>query len=350
MELFDTEVMAKAFMTKDSSFDGLFYIGVKTTGIFCSPSCSAKKAKRENLHFFRSTAEALVAGYRPCKICKPIQKPGSTPKAIKQLIEKVTRNPSIKLGETELKQAGSDPDTVRRWFKRHHGITFHEWHRALRINTAFKKMENGASVTDSAYDAGYDSLSGFNDSFRSIFGRSPSESRGRRVIDLHRFDTPLGPMIACASGMKLCMLEFSDQAIQESELKDWANEMDATVMAGKNDLFGQLETELEEYFKGSRKAFTIPLHTPGTPFQMAVWRQLQSIPYGATCSYKEQAEAIGKPKAVRAVANANGMNRITIIIPCHRVIGSDGTLTGYGAGIWRKKYLLDLEKKYRGNG
>lgn len=345
MELFDRKVMTEAFMSKDASFDGLFYIGVETTGIFCTPSCRAKKAKRENLSFYKTAAEALRAGYRPCKICKPSQIPDRTPEPIKQLIDEVTENPSIKLKEEALKIRGTDPDTVRRWFKKHHGMTFHEWHRSLRINTAFKKMENGTSVTDAAYDSGYESLSGFNDSFQSIFGRSPSESRGSTVIDLHRFDTPLGPMIACAKGKSLCMLEFSDHTVQDRELKELARQMDATVMVGTNDLFEQLEEQLAEYFEGTRKTFDIPVHTPGTPFQMAVWRQLQTIPYGRTCSYKEQAEAIGKPKAVRAVANANGLNRITILIPCHRVIGSDGTLTGYGAGVWRKKYLLDLERQ-----
>ncbi|MFZ1378261.1 MAG: methylated-DNA--[protein]-cysteine S-methyltransferase, partial [Saprospiraceae bacterium] len=131
----------------------------------------------------------------------------------------------------------------------------------------------------------------------------------------------------------------------ETELKSIAKLLNATIIQGSNKHFEMLEIQLQEYFNGLRKEFSVPIHTPGTDFQNKVWNALQSIPHGMTKSYKEQAVTIGSPESVRAVANANGMNRISILIPCHRVIGSDGQLTGYGGGLWRKKYLLELEEK-----
>ncbi len=157
------------------------------------------------------------------------------------------------------------------------------------------------------------------------------------------FDTPLGAMMACATEEGICLLEFTDRRKLKTELNAYSGKHKATLVEGEHEHFTHLRRELDEYFNLKRKKITVSLVTPGTPFQRRVWNELQKIPYGTTRSYKQQAIAIGKPEAVRAVANANGMNRIAIIIPCHRVIGEDGTMTGYGGGIWRKKWLLDLE-------
>lgn len=344
MDLFNEDVMYNALVEKDSTFEGLFYAGVKTTGIFCRPTCRARKPKRENVEFFKKAKEALASGYRPCKICKPLEKPDHTPGYIREILEELAEDPSVKLREQNLRDRDIEPHTLRRWFLKHHGMTFHAYQRMLRINTAFKKIKNGESVTTAAYDTGYDSLSGFNDSFKSVFGLSPSNSRIKQVLDLSRMDTPLGPMISCANEQGICLLEFTDRRMLGSEFKDIAKRLNASITPGDNPHFERLKTQLSEYFEGKRKQFDVPLFTPGSEFQQTVWTQLQTIPYASTRSYKEQAAAIGKPDAVRAVANANGMNRIAIVIPCHRVIGSDGKLTGYGGGLWRKKYLLDFEK------
>ena len=343
MKLFNESVMYKALLEKDSSFEGIFFVGVKTTGIFCRPTCRARKPKKENVEFFEKAKEALAHGYRPCKICKPLEKPGNTPVYIQELLDELSKDPSLKLKEQDLRNREIEPNTIRRWFLKHHGITFHAYQRMLRINTAFKKIKKGESVTTTAFDAGFESLSGFNDSFKSVFGVSPSGSREKHILDLTRIETPLGPMIACANDKGICLLEFTDRKMLESEFKDLANRFNATITPGENSHFQLLKNQLSEYFQGVRREFNLPLVTPGSEFQQSVWKQLQTIPYATTRSYKEQAEAIGKPAAVRAVANANGMNRIAIVIPCHRVIGSDGKLTGYGGGLWRKKYLLDFE-------
>lgn len=346
MDLLTEEVMYKAIIEKDSGFEGLFFTAVKTTGIFCRPTCTARKPKRENVEFFRTAKEAFAYGYRPCKICKPLEKPGETPNYIKAVLAEIAEYPSQKLKDKDLVERGIEPHKIRRWFLKNHGMTFHAYQRMLRINTAFKKIHNGISVTNTAFDSGFESISGFSDSFKSVFGVSPTQSKKEQLLDLTRLETPLGPMIACANEKGICLLEFTDRRMLETEFKDLTRRLNANIIQGDNIFFELLKRELNEYFKGDRKTFTVPLFTPGSDFQQEVWKELQKIEYGETCSYKEQARAIGKPNAVRAIANANGMNRISILIPCHRVIGSDGKLTGYGGGLWRKKHLLDMEKKY----
>jgi AraC family transcriptional regulator of adaptative response/methylated-DNA-[protein]-cysteine methyltransferase len=214
-----------------------------------------------------------------------------------------------------------------------------------RINSAFSKIQNGESVTSVAFEAGYESLSGFNDSFKSIFGVSPSNSKEKKIINITRLETPLGTMYACAVEQGLCLLEFTDRKMLETELKSLTKLLNANIIQGANKHFVLLHDQLNEYFEGKRKEFTVTLFTPGSEFQQSVWKELQNIPYGSTHSYKQQAIALKRPEAVRAIAHANGMNRISILIPCHRVIGEDGNLTGYGGGIWRKKWLLDFEKQ-----
>ncbi|MCG2793619.1 MAG: methylated-DNA--[protein]-cysteine S-methyltransferase [Weeksellaceae bacterium] len=151
-------------------------------------------------------------------------------------------------------------------------------------------------------------------------------------------------MIACANEGGICLLEYADRKSLSKELQEISKYLKANIIPGNNPHFQTLKTELQEYFAGKRKEFTVPLSMVGTDFQKQVWEILRSIPYGTTISYQEQANLLGNPKAVRAVANANGLNKISIIIPCHRVIGTNGTLTGYGGGIWRKQKLLELEK------
>ena len=168
------------------------------------------------------------------------------------------------------------------------------------------------------------------------------------MILITKIETPLGEMIAGATDEGICLLEFSDRRMLPTEYKDLARYLKTTIQEGENKHLITARRQLEDYFNGTLKEFSIPLVTPGTPFQQAVWKELMNIKYGTTRSYQEQSVALGSPESIRAVANANGMNRISIIIPCHRVIGSDGHLTGYGGGLKRKKWLLDHEKKYSG--
>lgn len=165
----------------------------------------------------------------------------------------------------------------------------------------------------------------------------------KQVITIKRFETPVGWMVAGVTDEGVCILEFREKDAPEDDFKAIAKLLNATVLEGEHKYIDQVEKELTEYFAGKRKKFTVPLVIPGTEFQQAVWQELQNIPYGSTRSYKQQSLALKNPEAIRAVAHANGMNRIAIIIPCHRVIGENGSMTGYAGGIWRKKWLLDLE-------
>lgn len=337
--------MYKAILEKDTSFEGLFFTAVKTTGIFCRPSCTARKPKLENVEFLKTSKECILKGYRACKVCNPLNTINQMPIEFQEIINELSANPTLKYKDYDLKQKGIEPSQIRRWFLKNHGITFQAYQRMFRINSAFKKIKNGERVTHTAFDIGFESLSGFGDSFKNIFGISPKKGKQHNIIDLKRIETPLGTMLVCATIQGICLLEFSDRKMLETELKAIAKLLNATIIQGHNKHFDILEIELQEYFDGNRKEFSVPLHTPGSDFQNKVWTALQHIPYGQTRSYKEQATAIGSPESVRAVANANGMNRLSILIPCHRVIGSDGQLTGYGGGLWRKKYLLELEEK-----
>ena len=344
--MLSVNTMYQALVDRDKSFEGRFITAVKTTGIFCRPGCTARLPNKENVEFFNTAKEAILHGYRPCKVCHPLERPGETPGFIKEIIKEINDNPWNKLKDQHLRDKGIEPNTIRRWFKKNHGITFHSFQRMLRINSAFKKIKNGESISNTAYDSGYESLSGFNDSFKSLTGYTPSSANKVNIITIARLESPLGPMFAAVFEDKLCLLEFTDRRMLETEFKAINKTLKATILQGHHPLFEDLQKQLNEYFSGNRKEFFIPLFTPGSEFQRSVWEELQRIPFGSTRSYKEQATALNKPAAVRAVANSNGMNRIAILIPCHRVIGADGNLTGYGGGLWRKKFLLDLEKNY----
>jgi len=162
-------------------------------------------------------------------------------------------------------------------------------------------------------------------------------------IDLKKIESPVGALNVAATEGGICWIDFADKSTADKRLVSFAKKLKAPITQNNNLHINELETQLKEYFEGKRKEFTVSLVIEGTPFQKEVWAALQAIPYGSTRSYREQSTAIGMPKAVRAVANANGRNPISIVIPCHRVIGSNGTLTGYGGGLWRKKFLLELE-------
>ncbi len=334
----------RAIGKKEPLYEGVFVTAVKTTGIFCRPSCRARKPKPENIVFYDTAQEALQHGYRPCKVCRPMEKPGETPDYIRRIIDELHENPCLRIKDHDLRQRGIEPNQIRRWFKNNHHMTFHTYQRMLRINTAYNNIKAGATITSSAVDSGYDSLSGFNESYRSIFGEPPTQANNKTVLNIVRFTTPIGPMFACASRDGICLLEFTDRRMLETEFRDLCKRVNAVVLPGNNDHLDHVQYEIQEYFSGKRKKFSVPLHTPGTEFQNAIWKLLREIPYGKTRSYKQQAVALGNPKAVRAVASANGHNRVGIIIPCHRVIGSDGSLTGYGGGLHRKKWLLDFER------
>jgi AraC family transcriptional regulator of adaptative response/methylated-DNA-[protein]-cysteine methyltransferase len=335
----------RAICRRDSSYVGILFTAVKTTGVFCLPTCTARKPRPQNVEFFDSAREAIVHGYRPCKVCKPLQPAERVPDDVENLLKELQDRPELRLTDRDIRRRGIEPTTIRRWFQKHHKMTFHTFQRMLRLNRAYQELNNGKRVSTTAFSSGYESLSGFGESFRATFGAPPSQSAGREVIHLTRFATPLGAMVACATEKGVCLCEFSDRRMLESELHDLKSRLRAVILPSRdNSHLLRLEAELEQYFSGTLRAFDVALDTPASEFRQRVWNELRTIPYAQTRGYAEQARRIGKPAAVRAVAAANGHNRIAIVIPCHRVIGSNGSLTGYGGGLARKQWLLDFEK------
>lgn len=237
-----------------------------------------------------------------------------------------------------------DPVRVRRWFQTTHGMTFHAYERTRRLGTALGRIRLGDDLTRTGYNHGYDSPSGFREAFESVFGSAPGKMRSSEYIVMTRLLTPLGPMVAAASIQGVCLLEFADRRMLETQVKRVRARHGCEVIPGENDHLKQLDDELKEYFKGGLQSFEVALDLRGTEFQMEVWDELLTIPYGAKRSYTNQAIAIGRPRAQRAVGKANGDNRVSILVPCHRVVRSDGSLCGYGGGLWRKKWLLEHEQ------
>jgi len=341
----NSEIMYEALVKKDSAFEGIFFVGVKTTGIFCRPTCTARKPKRENVEFYATAREALSFGFRPCKVCHPMTHYGDTPEWLKNLLAEINENPGQKINDAALRKKNIDPARIRRWFKKYHGVTFQSYLRSLRINRAFGQIKHQEKVIHSAFDAGFESLSGFTEAFKKQTGFSPSTSGAKNLITVTRILSPLGPLFAGATDEGICLLEFTDRRMLETQIARLRYHLRAEFVPGTNKHFDTLDLQLKEYFDRKRKKFTLPLVLPGTDFQKKVWETLMQVPYGETRSYEEQAQMMGNPKAVRAVASANGDNRISIIIPCHRIIGKNGKLTGYGGGLWRKQYLLNLESE-----
>ena len=335
----------QALLDRDPSFVGVFYAGVKTTSVFCIATCWARKPKLENVEFYATAKAALDNGYRPCKICNPIENANEAPRQIRVAIQMVKENPKVKISDSQLRQRQIGPELVRRWFKKNYGMTFQAYQRMYRINNAFEELRNKKGVTETAFNAGYESLSGFGYTYKKLIGKSPKNSVEKNVVLIDRLTTPLGSMFVCSTENGICLLEFVDRKALETEFKDLQRLLNAKIITGENQHIKQAKKEIAEYFNGQRKAFDVKLHMPNTDFQKIVWECLREIPYGKTSTYQQQAEKIGKPKAVRAVAYANGHNRISIIVPCHRVIGKNGELIGYGGGIERKRWLIEHERK-----
>jgi len=338
------ETYYQALLDRNQSYVGIFYVGVKTTSVFCIATCRARKPKFENVEFYTDFKDALAHGYRPCKICRPTENANETPDQVNRAIDLVRANPKDKISDFKLRQENISPETVRRWFNRNYGMTFQAYQRMYRINSAFEELKKGRKSTPTAFDSGYESLSGFGYTYKKLIGKSPTKSREHNVILINRFTTPIGPMFACSTEKGICLLEFVDRRMLETEFRDLQRLLKAQIIAGDNKHIVQVQKEIKEYFEGKRKVFDVALDTPGTIFQQEVWEGLKGIKFGETTTYQALAQSLGKPNATRAVASANGSNRLAIIIPCHRVIGKNGDLTGYGGGLERKRWLLEHEK------
>jgi AraC family transcriptional regulator of adaptative response/methylated-DNA-[protein]-cysteine methyltransferase len=335
----DPDTAWAAFMRRDRRWDGRIIGAVATTGIYCKPSCPARRPKRENVIFYGSTDEARAAGFRACMRCKP-DEVGRDREAVAAAVKLIERAEEIRSLADLAAAVGYAPHHFQRIFKRDLGVSPAEYARGLRNRRTEQALKANGRVTDAVYEAGYQSPSSFYDDAKERLGMTPSAWRdgGRgETIRWTTFDSPLGELFIAATSKGICRLTFEDS--EDSLRRLFPN---ATIVRD--------EGALREFVEGTLKTIEQPLAAPDLPidvavtaFQEAVWRELRKIPPGETRSYAEIAAAIGHPKAVRAVGTANGDNHVSVLIPCHRVIRSDGSLGGYGGGLDRKRKLLAAE-------
>lgn len=345
-DLPDDAVLYAALNARDPAYEGRAYVGVTSTGIFCRLTCPARKPRPENCRWFSTAREAEAAGFRPCKRCHPVGATAEGDASVSALRRAMEADPGRRWTEADVEEMGFDPSTIRRAFRRHFGMTFLQMARNLRLREGARRVAGGDAVIEAQLDAGFDSASGFRQAFSKLFGHPPAAMRSGDGLIADWIDTPLGGMIAVADDRALHLLEFTDRTALTPQLARVSKAAKGRVGLGSTDITRETTRQLGDFFAGSRACFDLPLSPHGTHFQRRVWDALCAIPAGETRSYAEVAIAIGQPTATRAVARANATNGIAIVIPCHRVIGSDGTLTGYAGGLWRKEKLIAAERAY----
>jgi len=337
----DVDSAWAAFERRDRGWDGRVIGAVKTTGIYCKPSCPARRPKREHVEFFATAEEARGAGYRSCMRCKP-DEVGRDREAVAKAVKLIeTAEEPLTLDELA-DGVGYAPHHFQRIFKRDLGVSPAEYARALRNRRTEAALKANGRVTDAVYDAGYSGPSSFYSDAKERLGMTPSAwrngGRGETIRWTH-FDSPLGRMLIAATSKGICRLTFDDSVNSLQRLFP-----QATIVEDAGGLKELVEGALEA-IESPRAVHQLPIDVAGTAFQEAVWRELRKIPVGETRSYAEIAAAIGQPTAVRAVGTANGDNHVAVLIPCHRVIRSDGTLGGYAGGLDRKRKLLSNEQQ-----
>lgn len=347
-DLPDDSVLYAALNTRDPAYEGRAYVGVTSTGIFCRLTCPARKPRPENCRWFATPREAEAAGFRACKRCHPIGPTAEGDATVSALRDAIEADPARRWTESDLEEMGFDPSTVRRAFRRHFGMTFLQMARNIRLREGARRVAGGDAVIEAQLDAGFDSASGFRQAFAKLFGHPPAAMRSKEGLIADWIDTPLGGMIAVADDKALHLLEFADRKALKPQLARVSADAKGKVGLGQTEVTRETSRQLVDFFSGGRAAFDLPLAPHGTVFQRRVWDALCKIPAGQTRSYGEVADFIGQPTATRAVARANATNGIAIVIPCHRVIGADGTLTGYAGGLWRKEKLIAVERQYAG--
>lgn len=346
-DLPDPQTLYAALLARDDRYDGQAFVCVSTTGVFCRLSCPARKPRPENCTFFATIGECVQAGFRPCKRCRPLPAAAQGDPVVTALLAALDDRPDLRWSEDRLIRMGYDLSTVRRSFKRQFGMTFLELARQRRLREGFATLGQGGKVIAAQHDAGFDSASAFRAAFARLLGMAPNDLRAGGLLRATWIPTPLGDMIAVSSRSHLHLLEFVDRKGLPAELRRLQAAAKDGIGIGPMPPSEQAAAELGAYFAARSARFATPLALTASPFTRDVWSALRDIPPGETRSYGDIARLIGRPSAVRAVARANGANQIAVMIPCHRVIGADGSLTGYGGGLWRKRRLIEIERQLR---
>lgn len=336
----DDEARWRIALAKDRRFDGCFVTGVLSTGIYCRPSCAARAPKRENVKFFARPEDAEAAGLRACLRCRPEAQARDEAAVADALRLLQGAEDAVPLDELAA-ATGYSPTHFQKLFKRAVGLSPAAYQRALRLERAADALSEGESVTDAIYEAGYSAPSRFYEASGRL-GMQPSAwAAGGRGVTIRWavVATSLGPMLVAATDKGVCRLSFNED--REALAARFPN---AELVEGGQG-FAALLQQVVDAVEAPGQDHTVPLDVQGTAFQQAVWQELRRIPAGETRSYAEIAAAVGKPGAVRAAGSANGANNVAVLIPCHRVIRSDGSLGGYAYGLEIKQRLLDKERK-----
>lgn len=343
----DDDACYRAMQARDTAFDGVFVTCVRTTGIYCRPSCTVRQPLRKNIFFLPGNEAAEAAGFRPCKRCKPRDNAwtDSAPEVVAAATAALDEANLEPLTVQHLADiVGVTTGALNAAFRRVLGVTALEYAAARRVERFKDGVRNGGDVTTAMYDAGYGSPSRLYEHASKRLGMTPGAYRkgGRGMAIVYQtLDSPAGRMIVAATEHGVCSVRFgqNDRALVSDLTKEFP---EATITHDEGTL-GEWIAEIGEHVNGLRPRLDVPLDVQGTAFQWRVWRALQQIGYGRTKSYKQVAEEIGQPSAVRAVARACATNKVAVLIPCHRVVGSDGSLTGYAYGVERKAALLQME-------
>ena len=342
----DPDVLYNALVARSDAYEGRAYVGVTSTGIFCRLNCPAPNPKPENCTFFENPGDCIAAGFRPCKRCHPLAPVARLDPLVDQMLKAFDADPMRRWSETCVASMGFDPSTVRRAFKRHFGMTFLEMARHRRLRHSAEVLAKGDKVIEAQLSAGFESPSAFRAAFAKLMGRAPGEFADNALLRASWIDTPIGAMVTICDATQVHLLEFPERKGLAREVQQLFQFSKGQLGFGRFTLTDRVQAQLTEFFAGRRRKFELPLALHGTDFSKTVWRALQDIPAGQTRSYAQLAQSIARPTAMRAVARANGANQIAIVLPCHRVIGADGTLTGYAGGLWRKQKLIELERAY----
>ena len=340
MQNIDQEQAWAAFERRDRSWDERVIGAVKSTGIYCKPSCPARRPKRDNVIFFDTPADARAAGYRACLRCRP-DEVGRDREAVAEAVRLIEAAEEPLLLAALAAAVGYAPHHFQRLFTRDLGVSPASYARALRAKRAESHLKEDKPVTHAIYDAGYTAPSRFYADAGERIGMTPSAWRDGGRGETIRFviaDSPLGPLLVAATSRGICRLTFDED---ESALK--RRFPNAEIRPDDGAISEWVECALAA-ISTPAAARELPIDVRGTAFQEAVWRELRRIPLGETRSYAEIAKAVGQPGAVRAVGTANGSNPVAVLVPCHRVIRSDGSLGGYAGGLDRKRKLLEAER------
>lgn len=335
-----------AVIARDPATDGSFFYSVKTTGVFCRPSCGARPARPENVQFHRTADEALRAGFRPCKRCKPEQEPLAARHAalvteLCRFIEQAEPAPSLR---QLAMRAGLSSYHLHRIFKAVTGLTPRAYAAAHRLARMRAALDYSSTVTEAIYSSGYNSSGRFYERSNQLLGMTPTHYRAGGADTQIRFaigQCALGAILVAASARGVCAILLADDP--DTLIRDLQDRFPRAALVGGDADFEQVVARVVGFVEAPRLGLDLPLDIRGTAFQQRVWQALLAIAPGSTVTYTDIAERIGVPQAVRAVAGACAANALAVAIPCHRVVRIDGGLAGYRWGVARKRALLDRE-------